>query len=151
MGVTTAFVESITGYVEGVDYSTEDFELYATKAQGKFIEDRKSLPRTVTADEEDEAVALLIGHYIARRKRKGSDKTSESIGGDYSYNRAPEFVQQTYWLGEYRRYLSELTGQRKVPSRGVERADIRTSRSFDLSNNLSPRMRYPYDDAKPAE
>jgi len=71
MTVTTDLIGEISSYVLSRDYSEAQFNRFKTLAEAQFnIEN----PGTLTGDQEDEAVALLICHRIFRFQVAHSDK-----------------------------------------------------------------------------
>jgi len=141
MTVTTDTIIALSPYVVITDYTNTEFATYKTWAEKRFAREDPGLE----SEEADMAVGLLICHYIKTyKKNSGTAKQSESIGG-YSYSTS----SPDGYLAQYRELLKTRSPQ---PTRGVQRADMETSRAFQLSENKVPRMRYtdsnlkkPYD------
>jgi hypothetical protein len=144
MTVTTDTIEAMSDYVLGVDYTSTQFSLYKTWAEKQYETECSGLD--FDADREDEMVALLICHRIARKSIGSNVMQSESMM-DYSYSVNSSLLTSTRWLEEYRKNISEasagITAQEStVPSRGVLRSDYQTSKSFKISPTKLPSMRY---------
>ncbi len=88
-------VTAISGYTVGTtgDITEAQYTVFLGWAQAQVAEDDPGF----TGSQTEEATALLICHYIARRKGK-SGKVSETIS-KYSYSRAGDGL--TSWLSDY--------------------------------------------------
>jgi hypothetical protein len=90
-------VQAMSGYTVGTNctITTTELAIFQAWAESKVSRDG------VTAN-TDEAIALLICHYISRKSGE-SGKVSESIG-KYSYTRAIS-SGASEWMDEYNRLL----------------------------------------------
>jgi len=155
MTVTTDTIIALSPYVVITDYTNTEFATYKTWAEKRYARDTQDWDPGLESDEADQAVGLLICHYIKTyKKNAGNDLKSESAG-DYSYTRG-----DSGYLERYKELLQSYLDQHPPllktrgpqPTRGVQRADMESSRAFQLSENQVPRMRYtdsglkkPYD------
>lgn len=134
MAVTTDLIGEISSYVLATDYTLAQFNRFNTLAAAQFANEN---PGTLTGDQEDEAVALLICHRIFRFKMGHSDKKSEKIG-DYEYERDKGAPGTSPWLQDYKAMIEGT--QTAAPYRGVKRADHKTSKAFRLSDQEVPKI-----------
>jgi hypothetical protein len=140
MTVDADFVEDLSGYLEGSDFTAAQFSRYLGWAQAQIAKDAPALSGVAL----DEATALLIAHYIARRLSSAGEYSSEK-SGDWQGTRATG-AGSSSWLLEYQRRIAEeaetAAADGVQPAAGIERADRRTSAAFALSDQPLPSMRY---------
>jgi hypothetical protein len=136
MTVTTDDITDNSTYVLGTDYTVDQFNSFHSKALVQFGQEDPGLP----AELADEAVMLLILHRISRITRGQSDKESEKMG-DYSYSRDGTLGKSSYWMYQYKELL-KVKSSDVLPSRGVQRSDIKGSKAFRFTESDLPKIDY---------
>jgi len=132
MPADAALVEDLAGYVEGTDFTSAQFVRYLGWAEDQVATDAPNISGSAL----DQALGLLVAHYIARKATNGGEYQTEK-SGDWSGTRATA-AGETAWLVAYRALL-EKNGTVQ-PSAGIVRADRIASRAFALSDQRLPEV-----------
>lgn len=135
MTASATLVTALSGYVENTDFTSAEFTTYLGMATAQFAKDcpSASMPTAL----QDEAVSLLICHYIHRKLNAQDGDLQSEKTGDHSFARFSNVSPHGY-LGEYKRIISGSWG--KTFSAGVTPDDATLPKAFRMSEQTLPKF-----------
>lgn len=133
MAVSAQIIEAMSPFKLNADFTSTDLTIFNGWADDKFSDDKVT---GLSAAKEEQAVALLVCHFIARKKTDVG-MNSENLGG-YTYSRA--VAGKTGYLIEYEDLIKKNSTPQ--PSAGTLRSDHQTSKDFRTENLPVPSMDY---------